>query len=165
MPEEQNVLLAVETAGGVYQTTLSDVVREAMSQVIRDLHRGTNRLVNLGFEDVVVCSDRSLLLREDIDDAMKLAPPPGEVLELHRRCAVGRDLGGGSHYAVFKVAEPGLGGDLELAFPRGINAFKTVGNMAYHHGGVSLQDLVVSVPRDTQPCSARVRKSLPWTWN
>jgi hypothetical protein len=123
--------------------------RRVMSQVIPDLHRGINRLVRLGFDEVVVCSDHGFLLRADIDDAMKLAPPPGQVLELHRRCAIGRELGGGSHYAVFRAAELGLGGDLELAFPRGINVFRTAGNLAYHHGGVSLQELVVPVLRYT----------------
>lgn len=125
------------------------LARTTMSAIIPDLHRGISRLAKLGFGEVVVCADHGFLLREDISEAMKLDKPTGEVLELHRRCAIGRHLGGSGEYAVFRAADLGLGGDLELAFPRGINVFKTVGNLAYHHGGLSLQELVVPVLRYT----------------
>ena len=119
--------------------------RTLMGAVIPDLRQAINRLAHLGFEEFVVCADHGFLLRQDISDAMKLDKPAGEVIETHRRCVVGRDLGAGKHHVVLKSAAFGIGGDLELAFPRGINIFKTQGNMVYHHGGLSLQELVVPV--------------------
>lgn len=131
--------------------------RTLMGAVIPDLVQAINRLAHLGFTEFVVCADHGFLLRDDITDSMKLDRPVGEVLEVHRRSVIGRHLAAGEHYSVVKASELGIGGDLELAFPRGINVFRTPGNMVYHHGGVSLQELIVPVLRYT----SALRKDSP----
>ncbi|MCP3911843.1 MAG: PglZ domain-containing protein, partial [Actinomycetia bacterium] len=35
--------------------------------------------------------------------------------------------------------------DLDFMFPRGLAVFRTGGDLAYHHGGISLQEMVVPV--------------------
>ena len=117
-----------------------------MGHILENLHRGIRRLANAGIEEFVVVSDHGFLLREDITDAMKIEKPSGIIVEEHRRCVLGRDLGSGEHHVVLKSADLGLGGDLELAFPRGVNVFKVSGgSLAYLHGGLSIQECVVPV--------------------
>lgn len=123
--------------------------RMSMGQVIPDLQMAIARLTNLGFSLFVITADHGFLLRDDIDEAMKLDLPQGEIVEAHRRCVVGRHLGRGPNHAVFRAADLGLQGDLELAFPRGINVFRVPGNTMYHHGGLSPQELVVPLLRYT----------------
>jgi hypothetical protein len=38
-----------------------------------------------------------------------------------------------------------MGGDLELAFPRGLACFKATGSTSFFHGAASLQELVIPV--------------------
>jgi hypothetical protein len=43
------------------------------------------------------------------------------------------------------AAELGYASDLEFVFPRGAGVFKAGGDLGYHHGGPSLQELIVPV--------------------
>jgi hypothetical protein len=123
------------------------------------VHKAVQRLATAGAQEFVIVADHGYLLRDDVTDSMKLDLPAGEVVEAHRRCVVGRHLAMRPEYVVFRAAELGVGGELELAFPRGINIFRTAGNMAYFHGGLSLQELVVPVLRYT-PASVAASGSL-----
>ena len=39
----------------------------------------------------------------------------------------------------------GYDSDLEFVFPKGIGVFKTGGDLGYHHGGLSLQEMIIPV--------------------
>jgi hypothetical protein len=145
------LLLRVQDLDQVGELDNLSHARAVMNQVIKELQQALQRLARVGFKEFVVCADHGFLLRGDISDAMKLDLPDGEIIETHRRCVIGRHLAASDNHAVFRAADFGLGGDLELAFPRGINVFKTAGNLAYHHGGLSLQELIVPVLRYTAP--------------
>lgn len=132
-----------------------------MGQMISDFQRSLRRLSNAGVQEFVVVADHGYLLREDISDAMKLERPGGDTVKVDRRYVAGRDLGHGEHHVLLRASDLGLGGDLEFAFPRGINVFKASGgNLAYLHGGLSLQELVVPVLRYV-PETARISVSRP----
>jgi len=119
-----------------------------MGQGLANLHGALRKLANAGIEEFVVVADHGYVMREDVGDAMKLDVPSGYVVEEHRRCVIGRDLDRGDHYVVLRCADVGLGGELELAFPRGVNVFRVSGgNLAYLHGGLSLQECVIPVLR------------------
>lgn len=133
---------------------------DLMSRILDNLHRCIRRLSNAGVQEFVVVADHGFLLRDDITDAMKIDKPGGELVEERRRCVLGRDLAGGDHHIVLKSADLGLGGDLELAFPRGVNVFKVSGgSLAYLHGGLSIQECLVPVleyvPKIADPTSGR----------
>jgi len=124
--------------------------RSVVGQMVASLQQAIQRLSRAGVKLFVITADHGFLLRPDVEDAMKLDLPSGEHIESHRRCLIGRGLARGPHHAVFRATDLGLGGDLEIAFPRGINVFKVGGgNLSYLHGGLSLQELVVPVIRYT----------------
>src|SRR5207245_3337722 len=43
------------------------------------------------------------------------------------------------------AAELGYDSDLDFVFPKSLGVFKAGGDLAYHHGGISLQEMVVPV--------------------
>jgi hypothetical protein len=43
------------------------------------------------------------------------------------------------------AAQLGYDSDLDFVFPKGLGVFKAGGDLAYHHGGISLQEMVVPV--------------------
>ncbi len=119
--------------------------RRTMSEVIGDVKKAVNLLANAGVSRFVVAADHGHLLFEELGEDQKIDPPGGETVSLHRRCWVGR--GGTAAPGVLRVkaADMGMGGDLELAFPRGLGAFKAGGATTYFHGGLSPQELIVPV--------------------
>jgi hypothetical protein len=50
-------------------------------------------------------------------------------------------------------AELGYQTDLDFIFPRGLAVFKSGGDLAFHHGGCSLQEMVVPVITLRMPSS------------
>ena len=121
--------------------------RTFMTTLVGNVQRAVQRLARAGAQAFVVVADHGFLLRDDVDESMKRSVPAGEVLETHRRCVVGRHLERRDDLVVFRATELGVGGDLEIAVPCGVNVFRTPGNTAYFHGGLSLQELVVPVLR------------------
>jgi len=94
----------------------------------------------------VVTADHGHIFGETIESGMKMHPPGGKTVELHRRVWIGS--GGKTEAGFFRVkaADVGLGGELELAFPRSFACFQAKGGSeAYFHGGVSLQEMVIPV--------------------
>jgi hypothetical protein len=76
---------------------------------------------------------------------MRTDAPGGKTVELHRRCWIGR--GGATSAGCVRVPASLLGyaSDLEFVFPAATGVFKAGGDLAFHHGGPSLQELVVPV--------------------
>src|SRR5262249_16558253 len=120
--------------------------RQVMDTVIDNLARAIRKLANAGIEHAVVSADHGhLFFANDRDESMRTDAPGGDTVELHRRCWIGR--GGTTPPGCVRVAASTLGydSDLEMVFPNGCGVFKTGGDLAYHHGGPSLQELVVPV--------------------
>jgi hypothetical protein len=120
--------------------------RRAMDTVIENLARAIKKLSAAGVEHSVVTADHGhLFFAADRDESMRLDPPNGERVELHRRCWIGR--GGSTPAGCVRVAASALGydSDLEFVFPVGNGVFRAGGDLAYHHGGATLQELVVPV--------------------
>src|SRR5437773_1375657 len=76
---------------------------------------------------------------------LRIDAPGGDTTDLHRRCWIGR--GGHTPPGCVRVAASALGyaSDLELVFPSASGVFKAGGDLAFHHGGASLQELVIPV--------------------
>ena len=76
---------------------------------------------------------------------MTTPAPGGEKIELKRRCWAGR--GGSTPASTVRVtsAELGYAETLDFIFPVGLAVLPAHDGLTYHHGGCSLQELIVPV--------------------
>lgn len=120
--------------------------RQVMDTVIDNLARAIRKLAGVGIEHSVVSADHGhLFFPCDRDESMRMDAPGGGQVELHRRCWIGR--GGATPPGCVRVSATALGydSDLEFVFPSGSGVFRAGGDLAFHHGGPSLQELIVPV--------------------
>jgi hypothetical protein len=130
------------------ETEDEEEARRFMDEVLEKLRRGIRRLAALGVRNLVLTADHGHLFLEGEDEGMKIDPPGGQTVDLHPRVWIGRGGTAAPGYLRVTASQLGLGGDLELAFPRGLAGFRTRGgNRGYGHGGISLQELVLPVVR------------------
>lgn len=128
------------------ETGFTFQARQVMDTVIDNLARAIRKLATAGVEHAVVSADHGhLFFATDRDDSMRTDAPGGNTVELHRRCWIGR--GGTTPTGCIRVSASSLGyaSDLDLVFPAGTGVFKAGGDLAFHHGGLSLQEIVVPV--------------------
>lgn len=120
--------------------------RQVMDSVIDNLARALRKLAVAGIEHAVVSADHGhLFFATDRDESMRTDPPGGNTVELHRRCWIGR--GGSTPAGCIRVSASALGyaSDLEFVFPKASGVFRAGGDLAFHHGGTSLQEMVLPV--------------------
>lgn len=128
------------------ETGFTFQARQVMDTVIDNLARAIRKLAAAGVEHAVVTADHGhLFFAADRDESMRTDVPGGNTVELHRRCWIGR--GGTTPPGCVRVSASALGyaSDLELVFPAGSGVFRAGGDLAFHHGGPSLQELVIPV--------------------
>jgi PglZ domain len=120
--------------------------RQVMDTVIDNLARAIRKLAATGVQRCVLTADHGhLFFATDRDESMRIERPGGSEIELHRRCWIGR--GGATPAGCVRVSASELGydSDLDFVFPTGCGVFKAGGDLAFHHGGASLQELVIPV--------------------
>ncbi len=128
------------------ETGFTFQARQVMDTVIDNLARAIRKLAVAGIEHAVVSADHGhLFFPVDRDESMRIAAPGGDQVELHRRCWIGR--GGATPSGCVRVAAASLGyaSTLDFVFPLGCGVFKAGGDLAFHHGGPSLQELIIPV--------------------
>lgn len=141
----QVVIIRSQEIDHVGEAGFTFQARRAMDTVIDNLARAIRKLAVAGVEYAVVSADHGHLFASDRDESMRIEAPGGATIELHRRCWIGR--GGSTPPACVRVSAADLGysSDLEFVFPRGCGVFKSGGDLAFHHGGPTLQELIVPV--------------------
>jgi hypothetical protein len=120
--------------------------RRQMDGILNDLRRGIRMLVEMGVEHIVLTADHGHLFADELGEDMKIDPPGGETVDLHRRVWVGH--GGNADDAFLRVPLSSLDmqSEFDLATPWTFACFKSKGGAkAYFHGGLSLQELLVPV--------------------
>ena len=132
------------------------LARHVMDTVVGNLARAVRRLAGFGFERFVVTADHGHQFGSRKDDDMKLDAPTGSEVELHRRCWIGRGPAAPAGTVTIKATELGYDSNLDFVFPTGLGVFKAGGGLAYHHGGFSLQELIVPVVSFRMPTAAVV---------
>jgi len=141
------VLIRSQEIDGAGESLPDGVARRVMGTVLEDLRKGVLRLAAAGVEQFVITADHGHLYGARRGDEMKIDPPDaGQEADLHRRCWVGR--GGSTPSACARLSAVDLGykgTELELVIPRGTGVFKAGGSLSFHHGGLSLQELVIPV--------------------
>lgn len=123
-----------------------DEARRYMDEVLDKLRRGIRRLASMGVTDFVITADHGHLFGESIESGMKIDAPGGNTVDLHRRVWIGRGGSSGATSVRIPVSRVGLGGDLELVFPRSLACFTAKGgSTSFFHGSASFQELVIPV--------------------
>ena len=140
----QEIDLAGESDGG-------SVAHHVIASIVSSLARAVRKLAKAGITHFVITSDHGHLFADSKDDDMKTDPPGGNTLLLHRRCWVGRGGTDPAGTVRLSAADLGYDSDLDFVFPRGTGVFRAGGGLRYHHGGLSLQELVVPVLRVRMP--------------
>ncbi|HEX4964756.1 MAG TPA: PglZ domain-containing protein [Thermoanaerobaculia bacterium] len=128
------------------ETGFTYQARQVMDNVIDNIARAIKKLAAQGVEHSVVTADHGhLFFPLDRDESMRIDPPRGQQVSLHRRCWIGR--GGATPTGCIRVTAAALGydSDLDVIFPIGCGVFRAGGDLAYHHGGPSLQEIVIPV--------------------
>lgn len=121
----------------------NQLARQLMDTAVGNVARAVRKLAGLGVERFVISADHGYQFTREKEEAFHTDPPGGETLAVHRRCWIGR--GGKTPQGALRVngAELGYDTPLDFIFPTGIGVFKAGGSLAYHHGGISLQELIV----------------------
>jgi hypothetical protein len=128
------------------ESTTTRQARRVMDEVLGDIASAVQRLAKQGVRHSIVAADHGhLFFASDRDESMRIDTPGGQQVALHRRCWIGR--GGGTPPACTRVSASALGydSDLDFVFPVGTGVFKAGGDLAYHHGGTSLQEMIIPV--------------------
>ena len=121
------------------------LARQTMDSVVGNVARGVRKLAGLGIANFVIVADHGYQFSLRKEEDMRTDSPGGDTVEIHRRCWAGR--GGQTPPGAVRVtgADLGYDTDLDFIFPTGLGVFKTPGGLSYHHGGCSLQELVIPV--------------------
>ena len=121
------------------------LARHIMDTVVGNIARAVRKLAKLGFDAFVVTADHGHQFSVRKDEDMMMDKPGGNTVDQHRRCWAGH--GGQTPPGCLRVtgAELGYDSDLEFIFPEGLAVFRAGGDLAFHHGGISLQELVIPV--------------------
>jgi PglZ domain len=133
----------IDAAG---ENTENRYARRIMEGIVGDVARCLLKLASAGIENAVVTADHGhLYFAAEREEAMRISSPGGDQVDLHRRCWVGR--GGSTPPGTVRIAGAKLGyvTDLDVVVPKSVSVFKSGGDLAYHHGGASLQELVIPV--------------------
>lgn len=121
------------------------LARHIMDTVVGNIARAVRKLAKLGFDAFVITADHGHQFSIRKGEDMQIDSPGGTKVDIHRRCWAGH--GGQTPPGCRRVsgAELGYDTDLEFIFPEGLGVFRAGGDLAFHHGGISLQELVVPV--------------------
>jgi hypothetical protein len=121
------------------------LARQVMDTVIGNLARAVKKLATAGIENFVITADHGHQFSVRKEDDMKTDNPGGDTLDLHRRCWIGHGGSTPAGTVCMTGAELGYHTDLDFVFPNGLGVFKAGGGLSFHHGGFSLQELVIPV--------------------
>jgi hypothetical protein len=122
------------------------LARTVMNTVIDNIVQAVRKLADVGIPRAVIASDHGhIYASREREEAMRIDAPGGATVELHRRCWIGR--GGTTPPATVRVSASNLGNDsdLDFVFPKGCGVFRAGGDLAFHHGGASLEETVIPV--------------------
>ena len=121
------------------------IPRHVMDTSIGNIARAVRKLAAAGVESFVITADHGHQFSSRKEEDMRIDSPGGDTVDIHRRCWAGR--GGTTPPGTLRVsgAELGYETDLDFVFPAGLGVFKAGGGLTYHHGGISLQEIVMPV--------------------
>ncbi|MBK6972681.1 MAG: PglZ domain-containing protein [Sterolibacteriaceae bacterium] len=139
------VIVRSQSIDGLGEMDGGLLARQIMDTVIGNLARAVRKLARTGVEHFVITADHGHQFSIRKEEDMLMDRPGGDTVDQHRRCWAGR--GGQTPTAATRVSGADLGydTDLDFIFPTGLAVFRAGGDLAFHHGGPSLQEMIVPV--------------------
>ena len=122
------------------------LARRIMDDMLLELRRVFRILRDQGVKTIICTADHGYLFGEEVGVDMKIDPPGGNTVDLHRRVWVGQ--GGAANEATLRapLGKFGWETDFEISTPWNFACFKVKGGTsAYFHGGLSPQELFIPV--------------------
>jgi len=124
-------------------------VRTDMQRELNTLEGAVRRLAALPLEQplerFVITADHGFLhLPLGREPAMRIDPPDGKLFKLERRCWLGHPSVVKPSCVEIQPATLGYGQNgLSVVLPRSSGVFKAGGSLCFHHGGSSIQELLI----------------------
>jgi len=139
------VIVRSQSIDGLGEMDGGLLARQIMDTVIGNLARAVRKLARTGVEHFVITADHGHQFSIRKEEDMLMDKPGGDTVDQHRRCWAGR--GGHTPAATTRVSGADLGydTDIDFIFPKGLAVFRAGGDLAFHHGGPSLQEMIVPV--------------------
>lgn len=110
---------------------------------LKRIRVAVHKLKELGFHDVIIATDHGFVLNVQAGAGDVCAKPPGEWVNVHDRCLLGRGSSDAANF-VIPAEQAGIRGDFQhFAGPIGLVPYRA--GLSYFHGGASLQELIVPV--------------------
>ncbi len=120
----------------------------AVESAIEEIIKLLKKAAAMNVSHFVITADHGFLFQNDaLDESDFLAvPQPGGALQYQRRFIVAPAIADDTRLKRFTATQLGLAGNLQFAFPKGIQRLRLQGSGSrYVHGGTSLQEIVVPV--------------------
>ena len=113
--------------------------------LLNKIQSAIKKLVQIDIEKIVVVADHGFILTSGLEEWMKvdISKDMDNVVK-KRRYTISRKKVD-ENYITKSAYSANYDGDLYFNFPRGINVFPVSGGTKFHHGGISLQELLVPV--------------------
>lgn len=145
LEEAPLIIVRSQSIDGLGEMDGGLLARQIMDTVVGNLARAVRKLARTGVEHFVITADHGHQFSIRKEEDMLMDKPGGDTVDQHRRCWAGR--GGQTPAAATRVsgAELGYDTDLDFIFPKGLAVFRAGGDLAFHHGGPSLQEMIVPV--------------------
>ncbi|MBK8706098.1 MAG: BREX-1 system phosphatase PglZ type A [Saprospiraceae bacterium] len=132
--------------------TTEDKVFEAVEEEIAFLKELLRKIANVNGYNIVITSDHGYIYQHDALDESEFSESEvqGEAWKVNRRFILAI-LEASSALKKFSGEQVGLSGDAEVLVTKGINRLRVKGaGSRYIHGGASLQEIVVPLPKVTK---------------
>ena len=124
---------------------------QAVEETIKDLIRLVRKLASANFSNILITADHGFLYQHrtlDENDFAIADPQGAEILLRNRRFVLGRGLEATAGMKMFRPADLGLGGDMDVLIPNSINRLRVRGaGSRFVHGGATLEETVIPVIR------------------
>jgi uncharacterized protein (TIGR02687 family) len=120
----------------------------AVESAIEEIIKLLKKAAAMNVSHFVITADHGFLYQnEALAESDFLAiPQPAGVLQYQRRFIVAPAIADDARLKRFSASQLGLSGDLQFAFPKGIQRLRLQGSGSrYVHGGTALQEIVVPV--------------------
>lgn len=120
---------------------------EATEEAMQEIVKLVRKLTSANATNVVITADHGFIYQDEVEESdFSSTEITGNETASDRRFVVGKQLKISGGAKLYRSAELGLKGDLEIAVPKSITRLRKSGaSVRFMHGGSTLQEIVIPV--------------------